>query len=338
MPGTSTGGESRRALQVPREWFRAWWQRRVPFAISVGLTAFALTIYAYTFIGDRPTAVFSFINRLELDALDLRFRLRPDRYKHPDPRIIIVDIDQRSQEILGRWPFSRTYFAQMLDALREDGAKVAAFDVTFSKPDETAAPIRELRQTVIERQKQGGQTDPRVIADLDRLSKEYDGDEQFARAIERFGNVVLGNFFLYSEYDLKGVDDKTLDRYANILADFPFPQVRAANPQTGERDLQHLIQGFGEPYALMPKGTQANIEILSDALRNGARRDRIFQRGAGRGRRRAPFPAGASLRPVEESGRLGPLRLARRAGRAPVSRIARPADGARFQRDGNHRA
>ncbi len=161
MPGTSTGGESSRALQVPREWFRDWWQRRVPFAISIGLTAFALTIYAYTFIGDRPTAVFSFINRLELDALDLRFRLRPDKYKHPDPRIIIVDIDQRSQEILGRWPFSRTYFAQMLDALREDGAKVAAFDVTFSKPDETAAPIRELRQTVIERQKQGGKTDPR---------------------------------------------------------------------------------------------------------------------------------------------------------------------------------
>jgi hypothetical protein len=263
MPGTSTGGESRRALQAPREWFRTWWQPRVPFAFSVGLTAFALTIYAYTFIGDRPTAIFSFINRLELDALDLRFRLRPDRYKHPDPRIIIVDIDQRSQEILGRWPFSRSYFAQTLDALRKDGAKVAAFDITFSKPDETAAPIRELQQTVIELQKHGGQTDPRVIAELDRLSKEYDGDEQLARAIERFGNVVLGSFFLYSEHDLKGVDDKALDRYANILADFPVPQVRAANPQTGQRDLQHLIQGFGEPYTVLPKGTQANIEILS---------------------------------------------------------------------------
>jgi len=269
MPGTPTGGESRRALQVPREWLRAWWQRRVPFAISLGLTAFALTIYALTFIGDRPNAVFSFVNRLELDALDLRFRLQPDALKHPDPRIIIVDIDQRSQEVLGRWPFSRTYFAKMLDALREDGAKVAAFDITFSKPDETAAPIRELRKTVIERQKQGGQTDPRVIADLDRLSKEYDGDEQFARAIERFGKVVLGNFFLYSEYDLKGVDDNTLDRYANILADFPFPELRPVNPQTGKRDLHHLIQQFAnpDPYPLLPQGMQANIEILSDALR-----------------------------------------------------------------------
>jgi adenylate cyclase len=268
MPGTITGGTSPRALRVPREWLRAWWQRRVPFAISLCLTVFALSIYTYTFIGDRPTAVFSFINRLELNALDLRFRLRPERYTHPDPRIIIVDIDQRSQEVLGRWPFSRTNFARLLDVLREDGAKVAAFDITFSKPDETAAPIRELRQTVIEREKQGGRTDPRVIEDLNRLTKEYDGDDQFARAIERFGNVVLGNFFLYSGYDLKGVDDKTLDRYANILADFPFPQVRAANPQTGQRDLVHLMQGFGEPYALLPKGTQANIEILSDALRD----------------------------------------------------------------------
>ena len=269
MPGIPTDGKSRRPFRAGSALLRAWWRRRVPFLISLGLTAFALFIYSSTFIGDRPTAVFSFINRLELDALDFRFRVRPDRYKRPDPRIIIVDIDQRSQEVLGRWPFSRTHFAHMLDALREDGAKVAAFDVTFSKPDETAAPIRELRRTVNERQKQGGQMDPRVMADLNRLAKQYDGDEQFARAIERFGNVVLGNFFLYSESDLKGVDAKTLDRYANILADFPFPQVRAANPQTGQHDLSHLMQGFAEPYGLLPKGTQANIEVLSDALRKG---------------------------------------------------------------------
>ena len=290
----------------------------MPFAISLGLTVFALFIYSYTFIGDRPTALFSFINRLELDALDLRFRLRPDSYKNPDSRIVIVDIDQRSQEVLGRWPFSRTYFAKMLDALREDGAKVAAFDITFSKPDETSAPIRELRRTVTEREQQGGQTDPRVLADLDKLSKEYDGDEQFARAIERFGNVVLGNFFLYSQYDLKGVDDKTLDRYANILADFPFPQVRASNPQTGQRDLAHLMQSFGDPYSLMPMGTQANIEVLSDALRNAHGSTGFFNV--------EPDPDGVVRHSllVLPYGRsknfdgLGSVRIAGRAGGAPV--------------------
>jgi adenylate cyclase len=266
MPGIPTDGKSRRIFRALSAMLRAWWRRRVPFLFSLGLTAFALFIYTLTFIGDKPTAIFSFINRLELDALDFRFRIRPDRYSHPDPRIIIVDIDQRSQEVLGRWPFSRTHFAHMLDALREDGAKVAAFDITFSKPDETAAPIRELKRTVTERLKAGGQIDPRVMEDLNRLAKEYDGDEQFARAIERFGNVVLGNFFLYSESDLKGVDKKTLDRYANILGGFIFPEVRPVNPQKGQQDLTHVIQGFGYPYMLLPKGTQANIEVLSDAL------------------------------------------------------------------------
>src|ERR1700737_3099806 len=176
MPGTSTNFKSRRPFLALSALIRAWWRRRVPFLISLGLTTFALFVYSYTFIGDRPTAIFSFINRLELDALDFRFRVRPERYKRPDSRIVIVDIDQRSQEVLGRWPFSRTHFAHMLDALREDGAKVTAFDITFSKPDETAAPIRELSRTVTERQKQGGRMDPRVMADLNRLEQEYDGD------------------------------------------------------------------------------------------------------------------------------------------------------------------
>src|ERR1700680_3276427 len=144
---------------------KAWWQHRVPFAISLSITLAASSLYLYTFVGERPTTAFDFVKRLELNALDTRFRLRPVSYSHPDPRIVIVDIDQRSQEVLGRWPFSRTHFAHMLDALREDGAKDAAFDLTFSKPDETAAPIRELRRTINARQKQGAGVDPHVMAE-----------------------------------------------------------------------------------------------------------------------------------------------------------------------------
>ena len=65
-----------------------------------------------------------------------------------------------------------------------------------------------------------------MTAELESLQKEYDYDDQFARAIERFGPVVLGNFFLYSQADLEGLSDKTLDDYANLLAYFPFPEVR----------------------------------------------------------------------------------------------------------------
>jgi len=94
MSGIPTDAKSRRTFRALSALLLAWWRRRVPFLISPGLTAFALFIYSCTFIGDQPTAIFSFINRLELDTLDFRFRVRPESYRKPDPRILIVDIER----------------------------------------------------------------------------------------------------------------------------------------------------------------------------------------------------------------------------------------------------
>ena len=245
--------------------WRSWWQRRVSLAISVGITIFAIFIYVFTFVGERPTPIFEFVQRQELNALDTRFRYRPLRYTRPDPRIIIVDIDQHSQEVLGRWPFSRGHFARMLDALREDGARVVAFDITFTEPDEMVGLIRALRERLQARRKQGLSLDPEVARELASIEDQLDTDKEFARAVERFDRVVLGNFFLYSAADLKGLDEATLDRYANLLAFFPFPQVRPLRAATGKQDLLNLIQNYA-PYSLLPRGAQANIEILTDAL------------------------------------------------------------------------
>ena len=239
--------------------WRSWWQRRVSLAISVGITIFAIFIYVFTFVGERPTPIFEFVQRQELNALDTRFRYRPLRYTRPDPRIIIVDIDQHSQEVLGRWPFSRRHFARMLDALREDGARVAAFDITFTEPDEMVGLIHALREQLQTRRKRG------LSLELASVEDQFDTDKEFARAVERSDRIVLGNFFLYSAADLKGLDEATLDRYANLLAFFPFPQVRPLHAATGKQDLLNLIQNYA-PYSLLPRGAQANIEILTDAL------------------------------------------------------------------------
>ena len=243
--------------------FRSWWSHKVSLAISLVLTASAVLIYLFTFVGERPTPIFEFIQRLELSALDTRFRYRGRSHSRPDSRIVIVDIDQYSQEVLGRWPFSRTHFATMLDALRDDGARVVAFDITFSKPDEISAPIRELRK---EFQGKDGEIDPRFATKLSKLEAKYNTDEQFARAVERFGPVVLGNFFLYSDSDLTGIDDATLDRYAALLSFFPFPRVQPQRPQTAHEDFLKLVRNY-EDLRLLPKGAQANLEIFNDALR-----------------------------------------------------------------------
>jgi adenylate cyclase len=268
MPNSASGGDNPKPASAGRLALRALWGRRLPLTISFALTFAALAVYLLTFVGEKPTPIFEFINRLELDALDTRFRIRPARYSHPDSRIVVVDIDQRSQEILGRWPFSRAYFAQMLDALHEDGSSVVAFDVTFSKADESSAPVHELTTRIEQQeQQQGVRLDPRVWQDLERLAHEYDTDDKLAQAIRRDGPIVLGNFFLYSQADLEGVSDKSLDQYANILSDFPLPQERASNPKTGQDDLVRLMQSYA-PFGLIPRGTQANIPLLSDALRD----------------------------------------------------------------------
>ncbi|HWX53784.1 MAG TPA: adenylate/guanylate cyclase domain-containing protein [Verrucomicrobiae bacterium] len=237
----------------------AWNRHKGALFISLGVTLAALLIYVTTFIGERPTPLFDFINRLELNTLDTRFRLRGRA--RPDPRLIIVDIDQRSQEVLGRWPFSRVHFARMLDNLHEDGARVVAFDITFSKPEE---PLRPFIEQLVERRQRGMPVSAQLLEEIARLEKLDNADQQFAESIQRFGRVIMGNYFLYSQSDLEGVSDATLDRYANLLAYFPYPQVRAVG-SGGKQNYVQMIRNY-EGLDLAPKGVEANTQLLTTAL------------------------------------------------------------------------
>jgi adenylate cyclase len=243
----------------------SWWQHRVSFLISLGITISALALYYFTFFGESPTPIFNFLQRFEYSSLDTRFRYRSPSATPVDPRIVIVDIDQRAQEVLGKWPFSRVHFAHLLDALHEGKAKVAAFDITFSKPDQSSAPLRTLWADFEARQKRGERVDPRLMAELQKTIAVYDADKQFAKSIQNFGTVVLGNFFLHTEADLRGLDPKTLDEYANEIAFYSFPSVRPLNPATGKQDRIALVQKFS-PDRLLPQGTEANLSLLTSAL------------------------------------------------------------------------
>lgn len=55
----------------------------------------------------------------------------------PNPDIIIVTIDDRSLEALGRWPWSRELHARMIDQLHTAGARAIAYDILF--PDHSPA-------------------------------------------------------------------------------------------------------------------------------------------------------------------------------------------------------
>jgi adenylate cyclase len=243
--------------------FKLWWRHRASFAISVVVTLTGLAVYYVTFLGEQPLPLTDFVSRLEYDSLDLRFQLR-GKWK-PDPRIIIIGIDQHTEEELGHWPFSKHYFAQLIDALHEDGARVVAFDVTFFQPDTTAKPLRDW-SSALEAQKKGGKPpDPALLEEIAHRERAYDYDKEFAEAIQRFGGVVLGNYFIFDPREVEGVSPEKLDHYANTIAYFTFPQVRPEGSAVGPDGYKKLMEVYADK-RLLPVGAEANIDVLTGAV------------------------------------------------------------------------
>jgi adenylate cyclase len=265
MPAPSGVSIQRRGPFVVYELLQSWWQHRVSFVLSLCITLGALSVYYFVFLQEKRTPISELAERLELDTLDTRFRYRPRSFSSPDPHIVIVDIDQRAQEVLGRWPFSRSYFAKMLDILHDDGARVAAFDITFSKPDQTAAPVRALAQQLEKRQQSGEAIDSQLSSEVRRLAAEYDADSQFAEAIQHFGPVILGNYFLFTRADLEGVSDATLQAYADQIAFFAYPPAHPLRAELNKEDKLHLMEIFAGA-RLVPRGAEANLDSLTSAL------------------------------------------------------------------------
>lgn len=76
------------------------------------------------------------VEQLRLSAFDQLQKLEPRPYTALPVRI--VDIDEKSLEVLGQWPWPRTVIADMLGKLERAGAAVVAFDVLFAEPDRTS--------------------------------------------------------------------------------------------------------------------------------------------------------------------------------------------------------
>ncbi len=128
------------------------------------------------------------MDRLDAFAYDLRLRLT--RAEALDPRIVIVDIDEKSLAEQGRWPWGRDRLARLVDELFErQQAALVGFDVVFAEPD-TSSGLARLRQLAARELAD----QPAFLRRLQALEPELDYDARFARAIAR-RPVILGYYF-----------------------------------------------------------------------------------------------------------------------------------------------
>jgi adenylate cyclase len=96
-----------------------------------------------------------FLNDFDLKARDAMMKFRGNAV--PPPEVIIVAVDEKSINELGRWPWPRKYIAELVKGLKP--AKVVALDMLFSEPE------------------------------------DEENDVALKEAVADAGNVVLGYFF-----------------------------------------------------------------------------------------------------------------------------------------------
>lgn len=154
------------------------------FTVAIALTLASLYIY---------TLNLPFFHLLELKSYDFKVRARG---KRPiTEQVAIVAVDEKSLKEKGRWPWPRTYMADLVNKISGAGAAVIGFDILFPEPD-SYIPFQAVQEAV--KKKDLTNIDSESL--MQWMHEVGDSDRLFAEAILKSEKVVLG-YFVYAEDD-----------------------------------------------------------------------------------------------------------------------------------------
>lgn len=159
------------------------------------------------------------LEMVELKSYDLRFLSRG--MKKATPEVVLAVIDEKSLDTIGKWPWPRSKFGNLIDCLSEDGAKVIGFDVGFFEPDENnrLSFLNDLEKKISSLRI----SNPQLEEFIKKRRLSADNDLIFANSLKNSKpTVVLGHFFHMGAASL-GVElqqdriDERLDRISNSI-------------------------------------------------------------------------------------------------------------------------
>ncbi|MDX8377232.1 MAG: adenylate/guanylate cyclase domain-containing protein [Mariprofundales bacterium] len=142
---------------------------RIPIWCSLGMLVLSL----FLLVNNPPFLIV--LNNLSLDTIQ---RWQP-RVIQQDAPVRIVDIDDKSLQEYGQWPWPRTRIAELIDKLHAMHAAVIVLDIVFAEADRTSLPIIA---------KQFSQNNPKLAA---ILAQQIDHDDVLAASIAN-ANIVTG--------------------------------------------------------------------------------------------------------------------------------------------------
>lgn len=164
-----------------------------------------------------------FVKEIENRAYDLRLmHFMPHTV---DPRIVIVDIDEKSLMEEGHWPWPRDRLAKLIHQLFEQyQIALVGFDMVFAEAD------RDPTTQLLRRHLQTGGTENSALQHIyTELEPLLNRDQQFADSFSS-GTVVLGYFFGTEDHQGQPISKGML----------PFPALTLA--QVGNQRLSIPLQ------------------------------------------------------------------------------------------------
>ena len=132
--------------------------------VLVVLGAYVLTLA----FGILPAPMRTDLENLVFDQYQ-RWLPRPYNFDQP---VRIVDIDDESIHLVGRWPWSRQIMAQLVEALAKANVAAIGLDVLFSEKDRPSDDVKACAQGSVHR-----------ADDAERCERRADSDLAFAHAV-----------------------------------------------------------------------------------------------------------------------------------------------------------
>jgi len=102
-------------------------------------------------------------------------------------RVVILDIDDASIELIGRWPWPRSVMADMLTTLKQAGSRLVGVDVFYSEKEASkGADSAEQLYNLLQEQGE------KLLAEAEALSakgKQAEADKKFTEADKKFAEA-----------------------------------------------------------------------------------------------------------------------------------------------------
>lgn len=151
----------------------------------LGLSLLFVLVFGLHLLGFMPLPLFE-----RLDYIFYDLRLQASLGERQDPRIVILDLDEKSLAQEGRWPWSREKLSYLVDMLFDYyGVRLLAFDVVFSESDQSIDI--EVAENLLKRLILEGTPRDEALA---MLRGELANDGRLAAAFKD-RPVILGYFF-----------------------------------------------------------------------------------------------------------------------------------------------